>query len=92
MHPPYSPDLAPSDYHPFLSMANIFNGEELASREACKNRLSQFFANRNEGFYERGIMKLPLTWQQVIEKKRRIFGLDRIILTKVIKAFNFMQR
>lgn len=22
MHPPYSPDLAPSDYHLFLSMAN----------------------------------------------------------------------
>ena len=32
MHPPYSPDLVPSDYHLFLSMANAFNGEKLASR------------------------------------------------------------
>jgi len=68
MHPPYSPDLAPSDYHLFLSMANDFAGEKFASREACENRLSQFFANRDEGFYERGIMKLPSKWQQVIEQ------------------------
>ena len=67
MHPPYSQDMAPSDYHLFLSMANDFAGEKFVSREACENRLSQFFspANRDEGFYERGIMKLPSKWQQV---------------------------
>ena len=68
MHPPYSPDLAPSDYHLFLSMANDLAGEKLTSREACENRLSQFFANRDKSFYERGIMKLPSKWQQVIEQ------------------------
>ncbi|XP_011050533.1 PREDICTED: histone-lysine N-methyltransferase SETMAR-like [Acromyrmex echinatior] len=61
-------NLAPSDYHLFLSMANDFASEKFASREACENRLSQFFANRDEGFYERGIMELPLKWQQVIEQ------------------------
>ena len=59
MHPPYSLDLAPSDYHLFLSMANDFADEKFASREACENRLFQFFVNRDEGFYERGIMELP---------------------------------
>ncbi|KAG5308008.1 SETMR methyltransferase, partial [Acromyrmex insinuator] len=67
MYPPYSPDLTSSDYHLFLSMANDFAGEKFALREACENRLSQFFANRDEGFYERGIMELPSKWQQVIE-------------------------
>ena len=68
MHPPYrSPDLTPNDYHLFLSMAN-FASEKFASREACENRLSQFFANRDEGFYERGIMELSSKWQQVIEQ------------------------
>ena len=37
MHPPYSPDLAPSDFHLFLFMANNFAGEKFASREACEN-------------------------------------------------------
>lgn len=68
MHPPYSPDLAPSDYHLFLSIANDFAGENFASREACENRLDQFFANKDKSFYERGIMKLPSKWQQIIEQ------------------------
>ncbi|KAG5307589.1 CRBN protein, partial [Pseudoatta argentina] len=62
------PDLTPSDYHLFLSMANDFADEKFASREACENRLSQFFTNRDEGFYERDIMELPSKWQQVIEQ------------------------
>lgn len=68
MHPPYSPDLAPSDYHLFLSMANALGGVKLASRKACENWLSEFFANRDKGFFERGIMKLPSKWQQIIEQ------------------------
>ncbi|QQP53934.1 Putative DD34D transposase, partial [Caligus rogercresseyi] len=68
IHPPYCLDLAPSDYYLFLSMVNYFASEKLASREACENRLSHFFANRDEGFYERGIMKLPSKWQQVMEQ------------------------
>ena len=68
MHPPYSPDLAPSNYHLFLSMTIYLAGEQLASREACQNRLSQFFVNRDKGFYEIGIMKLQSKWQQVVEQ------------------------
>ena len=62
MHPPYSRDLAPSDYHLFLSMANGLGGTNLASLEACENWLSEFFANRGKGFYERAIMKLDSRW------------------------------
>ena len=62
------PDLAPSDYHLFLSMANGLGGTNLASLEACENWLPAFFANRCKGFYERGIMKMDSRWQQVIEQ------------------------
>jgi len=48
-------------------MANNFAGEKFTSRKACEN-LSQFFANRNEDFYERSIMELSSKWQQVIEQ------------------------
>ena len=68
MHPPYSPDLAPSDYHLFLSMANALGGVKLDSKEACEKRLSEFFANKEGGFYEGGIMKLPSRWEQIIEQ------------------------
>ncbi|KZC05498.1 Histone-lysine N-methyltransferase SETMAR, partial [Dufourea novaeangliae] len=46
MHPPYSPDLAPSDYHIFLSLQNFLSDKKLASREDCENRLVEFFVDR----------------------------------------------
>ena len=68
LHPPYSPDLAPSDYHLFLSMANELGSRKLATRESCENWLSEFFDNREASFYKRGIMKLASRWELVIEQ------------------------
>lgn len=46
MHPPYS------DYYLFLSLANDTFGEKFSLKQAYENRLSQFFANRGDGFYD----------------------------------------
>ncbi|GFU83576.1 transposase [Trichonephila clavipes] len=35
MHPPYSPDLAPNDYHLFLAVQNFQIDKKLGSREDC---------------------------------------------------------
>ena len=67
-HPPYSPDLAPSDYHLFRSLQNHLNGKKFDSNEAVKNELIQIFPSKNHTFYERGIMKLTERWQKVIEQ------------------------
>ena len=32
-HSPYSPDLAPSDYHLFISMAHYFHGRKFSNIE-----------------------------------------------------------
>ncbi|GFW90838.1 histone-lysine N-methyltransferase SETMAR [Trichonephila clavipes] len=63
MHTPYSPHLAPSDYHLFLEFQNFMSDKKLGSREDCENRLLDAFANKGQDFYETGIMKLPLKWQ-----------------------------
>ena len=67
MHPPYSPDLAPSDYHFFLSVKNPLNGVKLASKEACENHLV-VFAQKSRKFYSDGIIILPEMWQKVIDQ------------------------
>ena len=36
-HPPYSPDLAPSDYHLFHSLQNHVNDKTFDSNEVVKN-------------------------------------------------------
>ncbi|EFN75178.1 Histone-lysine N-methyltransferase SETMAR, partial [Harpegnathos saltator] len=58
VHPPYSPDLAPSDYHLFRALRNNLNNKTFGSLDILKNHLDDFFAQRSQDFYKRGIMKL----------------------------------
>ncbi|GFT79737.1 histone-lysine N-methyltransferase SETMAR [Trichonephila clavipes] len=58
-HPPYSPDLAPSDYYLFRSLQHFFDDKTFTSNEVVKNHVDQFFASKDQKFYERGIMLLP---------------------------------
>ncbi|XP_025155140.1 histone-lysine N-methyltransferase SETMAR-like [Harpegnathos saltator] len=67
-HPPCSPNLAPSHYHLFKHLQNFLDGTKLASREAGENELVKFFTNRDEDFFNRGIMKLPSKWTKVMEQ------------------------
>ncbi|KAJ0176729.1 hypothetical protein K1T71_007908 [Dendrolimus kikuchii] len=55
MHPPYSPDIAPSDFHLFRSLQNSLGSVRLTSREDCQNHLSQFFDQKPQNFYSNGI-------------------------------------
>lgn len=68
-HPPYSPDLAPSDYYLFWSLQNSLSGKTFASDDAIKMHLSQFFNDNDKKFFENGIMKLIERWQKVIEQR-----------------------
>ena len=82
-HPPYCPDLAPSDYFLFRSLQNSSNDKNFNNDDDIKSYLIQFFANKNHKFYERGIMMLPERWQKVIEKWATHYG---------IKLFSSMKK
>ena len=62
-HPPFNPDLAPSNYHLLCLLQNHLNGKAFDSNEAVKNKLIQFVASKNQTFYESRIMKLTEIWQ-----------------------------
>ena len=59
IHPLYSPDIAPSDFHLFWSLQNYLNEKNFNSLEDCKRHLEKFFAQKDKKFWEDGIMKLP---------------------------------
>ena len=42
-HPPYSPDLAPSDYHLFRSLSNDLRGKNFQGESDLKRYLQNFF-------------------------------------------------
>ena len=49
-HTPYSPDLAPSDYHLFASMGRALAEQRFRSYEDVKKRLDEWFAAKGEIF------------------------------------------
>jgi len=51
-HPPYSPDIAPSDFHLFRSLQNSLIGKNFTSLEDCKKHLEEFFAYKTRKFWE----------------------------------------
>ena len=69
IHPLYSPDIAPSDFHLFQSLQNSLNRKNFHFREDCKRHLEQFFAQKDKKLWEDRIMKLPEKWQKVVEQK-----------------------
>lgn len=65
-HPPYSPDIAPSDYYLFRSMQSALSGERFDSFESIKIWLDRWIASKDEHFFRDGIRKLPERWANVI--------------------------
>nr|KAF6369105.1 hypothetical protein mMyoMyo1_010510 [Myotis myotis] len=64
-HPLYSPDLAPSDYHLFQSMAHTLSEQHFKTYKEVENWVSEWFASKQEKFYWDGIHKLPERWGNV---------------------------
>ena len=66
-HPPYSPDLAPTDYHLFRSLSDHLREKKFDDENDLKTDLDNFFNQKPVVFYERGILSLPERWRQVID-------------------------
>ena len=66
-HPPYSPDLAPSDYHLFRSLQHNLRGKQFRTVEEIRENISAFFASKPTGFYVKGIARLQERWEKVVE-------------------------
>jgi len=50
-HPPYSPDVAPSDYHLFRSMAHGLDDQHFRSYEEVKNWIDSWIALKDDQFF-----------------------------------------
>ena len=68
IHPPYSPDIAPVDFHLYWSLQNCLNRKYFNSLKDCKRHLEQFCAQKDKKFWGDGIMKLPGRRQKVVEQ------------------------
>ena len=65
-HPPYSPDLAPSDFYLFRSLSNALRDVSFNNDVELRAWLKEFFESRPGDFYRRGIEKLVERCEQVV--------------------------
>ncbi|GBM20652.1 hypothetical protein AVEN_230238-1 [Araneus ventricosus] len=57
-HPPYSLDLAPSDFHLFTAMKKWLGGQHFADDEELKNAVTHWLKSQAATLYAEGIGKL----------------------------------
>ncbi|GBL86187.1 hypothetical protein AVEN_131934-1 [Araneus ventricosus] len=57
-HPPYSPDLAPSDFHLFLKLKEFLSGKRFGSDGELENAVTTWVNELASEEYDMGILKL----------------------------------
>src|SRR5690625_1908459 len=72
VHPPYSPDLAPSDYYLFRVMASQLNKEarRFSNSKEAQQWVLDFLGKKTAevDFLRKGIYKLPERWEKCIQE------------------------
>ena len=66
LHPPCSPDLAPSDYWLFADIKGMFRGKKFGSSEEVISETVTYFKAKDKSFYKKGIKLLEKCWNQCI--------------------------
>jgi [histone H3]-lysine36 N-dimethyltransferase SETMAR len=72
-HPPYSPDIAPSDYHLFRSITHGLSEQRFSSYDDAKKWVDEWIASKDQDFFQRGIRMLPERWEKVVAADGQYF-------------------
>ena len=54
-HPPYSPDLVPSDYWLFANLKRMLQGKRFGFNEEFILETEAYFEAKDKSFYQKGI-------------------------------------
>ena len=66
-HPPYSPDLAPSDFHLFPKLKTAISGTHFQSDDDVIHAVDDFLNVQEKDFFKSGIEALKHRWQKCID-------------------------
>ncbi|XP_054729345.1 histone-lysine N-methyltransferase SETMAR-like [Anastrepha obliqua] len=61
-HPPYSPDLSPSDYWLFADLKKMLRGKRFGSNDEVIAETEAYFEGKEKSFYKGGIERLEKRW------------------------------
>lgn len=72
-HPPYSPDIAPSDYYLFRSMQHGLADQHFSNYGEVKNWIDSWIGAKPADFFRDGIRQLPERWEKVVANDGQYF-------------------
>jgi len=67
-HPPYSTDLASSDFHVFGPLKEVRGGKSFRSDEEVQQAVHEWLCSQLKEFFPRGIHALPKHWNTCMER------------------------
>ena len=67
-HPPYSPDLAPSDFHLFPHMKRSLGGQHFGTDNELQTSVKKWLKAQAAGFYDEGIGKLVPRYEKCLRR------------------------
>ena len=67
-HLPYSPDLAPSDFHIFGPLKEAMGGKSFRSDKGVQQAVLEWLHSQPKDFFSRGIHALPKHWNTCMER------------------------
>lgn len=65
-HPPYSPDLAPSDFYLFRCMKKHLRGKQFANAEDLREEVKSFLRDQSSDFFKNAFSELTQRWQKCV--------------------------
>lgn len=68
-HPPYSPDLAPCDYHLFPNLKKWLGGKRFADNSEVYAAVNGYFEGLDADHYKNGILAIEHRWEKCIALK-----------------------
>ena len=68
-HPPYSPDLAPSDYHFFPALKRALSGHHFETDDDVMRAVEDYCSEQEPSFFATGIRALEYRWDKCVRSK-----------------------
>jgi len=65
-HPPYNPDLSPSDFHLFGPLKHHLSGERFPDDDAVERAVCAWFRQQPKEFYATGFQGLVKRWDKCL--------------------------
>jgi histone-lysine N-methyltransferase SETMAR len=88
-HPGFSPDLAPSDYYLFRSMAQFLHSRKFQSVADVEVAIEEFFASKDKEWFYQAFKELVEKWMRPLNMRACILNVELLLfcMFRPIKIF-----